>query len=130
MLDDKTTLNLVYLITVIGTVLAQLINVWRSPKKQDIVDLQGITQIIRDKAEHAIRQNDEIKVQTNSHYSELEKKLDHTEVENKVLRERLIALAQLIPSPVQNGAAQEALKETKEELKDLKQEIKQDASSS
>lgn len=86
------------IITATGTVAVQAINAWRSPKKQDIIDLQGITQIIRQKADHAIKQNDELKTQTNSHYTELEKKLNNTEEENKLLRERLIALAHLVPA--------------------------------
>jgi hypothetical protein len=121
MLDDKTTLNLIMIITAIGTVTVQAISAWRTPTKKKVADIEGITKIIRDRAEQAVRQNDEIKVQTNGNHKEIQHRLDQTENENRILRERLISLAQLIPSPMEREQAN-AKSEMKEALADAKAE--------
>lgn len=82
MLDDKTTLNIAFLITTVGTVGVQWLTANRAQAKLEKV--------------HAETQ--QIHKQTDGTLAKMETRLAEAEKENKALRDRLIDLALLTPA--------------------------------
>lgn len=76
MLDDKTTLNIVFIIGALGSLIVQIINAWRAPTKKD---------------------TNEIRDNTNGNLAKLKQELAVKESELKSAQEHVVQLALLIP---------------------------------